>query len=237
MKTVLLTTFTYHHSYFAAAVDDRFPWRAIFLENDKTQPFSRTRRGFEKAQHEYECKELKGGLWDSMNDIAPTKAFPCLNDAECVTALRALAPEVVVVFGTGRLKPSVIEVASRACLNLHGGDPEEYRGLDSHLWAIYHGDWKSLVTTLHHVDAQLDTGDIVLQEQLQLTAHVKLHELRAINTRACVNLVLMALDLLHRRGELPRRCQKRHGRYYSSMPSELKRVCARKFREHVKRLE
>ena len=237
MNTVLLTTFTCHHSYFAAAVRDEFPWRAIFLENDKTHSFSKAHHGFEKAQYEYERRELGGGLWDSMNDIAPTKTFPCLNDAECVAALRALNPEVVIVFGTGRLKPSVIEVASRACLNLHGGDPEEYRGLDSHLWAIYHQDWRSLITTLHHVDSRLDTGDIVLQEQLRLSRHVKLYELRAVNTRACVNLVLMALDSLHRRGWLPRRCQRRHGRYYSSMPRELKKVCARKFNKHVKELE
>ena len=46
-------------------------------------------------------------------------------------------------------------------INLHGGDPEKYRGLDSHLWSIYHEDWASLVSTLHVVSKDLDAGDSI----------------------------------------------------------------------------
>lgn len=44
-------------------------------------------------------------------------------------ALAALEPEVVEVFGAGKLEAPVIGVATLAGMNLHGGDPEHYRGL------------------------------------------------------------------------------------------------------------
>jgi methionyl-tRNA formyltransferase len=159
-----------------------------------------------------------------------------VNDDEGVTALRKLSPDVVLVFGTGKILPSVIEVAQVACLNLHGGNPEAYRGLDTHLWAIYHSDFDNLVTTLHHVDAQLDTGEIVFQSQLHLTKDSKLHELRSINTEVCIDISLLALTSLQSRGSLPSRKQIDMGRYYSFMPTVLKEICLKKFERHVAQL-
>jgi methionyl-tRNA formyltransferase len=142
----------------------------------------------------------------------------------------------VLVIGTGLLRPPIIGVASRACLNLHGGQAEVYRGLDSHLWAIYHDDFSNLTTTLHHVDAELDTGDIVLQEALPLQPEVQLHQLRALNAQACARLSLLALTSLNEFDWLPSRRQIARGRYYSFMPTSLKDVCLRKFNRYVQTL-
>ena len=126
-----------------------------------------------------------------------------------------------------------MEVVFFACLNLHGGNPERYRGLDTHLWSIYHNDFGDLVTTLHHVDADLDTGDIVFQSKLKVEAGTRLHQLRAINTKVCVNLFLVALGAFQSIGWLPSREQVSHGRYYSYMPAVLKEECIRKFNRYV----
>jgi methionyl-tRNA formyltransferase len=139
----------------------------------------------------------------------------------------------VFVFGTGRISDDVRTSAARACLNLHGGSPEFYRGLDSHLWAMYHDDFDNVVTTLHHVDADLDTGDIVFQERLTFEPTTGLHEVRSINTRSCVGLALLAVHALSSLGRLPARRQFQRGRYYSFMPAALKDICAEKLRRHL----
>jgi methionyl-tRNA formyltransferase len=156
-----------------------------------------------------------------------------MNEPAAIAGLESVAPEVLLVFGTGRLRPEVFARARVACLNLHGGNPEHYRGLDSHLWAIYHGDWDNLVSTLHHVDPELDTGDIVAQSQIRLDRTSRLPELRAANTQACLDLSLLALESLAARGRVPARRQVQRGRYYSFMPAVLKEECARKFARHV----
>lgn len=236
MRILLLTTDTTHHAYYVWKLSERFPLQAIFLETTGTISRFETAHPFEKLRDTYERDVLLDGFSSTLEQLAETYRFPSVNSRESVAALQKLSPEVVIVFGTGKLHQSVIQIASVACLNLHGGNPEHYRGLDTHLWAIYHEDFDNLVTTLHHVDIDLDTGDIVCQAQIKLGRSVKLHELRAVNTKVCVNLSLVALNALQSVDSLPSRKQVSRGRYYSFMPSVLKEICVRKFERYTSKL-
>jgi methionyl-tRNA formyltransferase len=233
LRIVLLTTDTPHHWYWAQQVAAGHAVQGVFLEAPAPPPPFPTAHPFEAARDEYERQVLLGGRLARWTDIAEVHAVSSMNDAASLAALTSLRPDVILVFGTGRLAASIPSTASTACLNLHGGNPEHYRGLDTHLWAIYHGDFDNLVTTLHHVDAGLDTGGIVFQTQVQLAAGMRLAEFRAANTRACVDLTRLAIDTLDRGAELPVRIQTAKGRYYSAMPAVLKDDCVRKFERHA----
>ena len=137
-----------------------------------------------------------------------------------------ISPDIIIVFGTSRLRKGVIDVLPNAIYNLHGGDPQHYRGLDSHLWAIYHRDFDGLETTLHQLNGELDDGAIVAKRSLQITKGMKLHELRSANTEACVELVTDALHFYSKTGRIDSCTQKKKGRYYSFMPAVLKEVYA-----------
>ncbi len=150
--------------------------------------------------------------------------------------MAATKPDALVVFGTGRLGEAVIGLSPDAAVNLHGGDPEDYRGLDTHLWAIYHGDFPSLVTTLHRLAPTLDSGEIIQSLPLPLERGMALHELRRVNTEICLRLTLAALDDFKRRGRFVGRQQRRIGRYYSFMPAVLKPLCVERFARHTERL-
>lgn len=236
MKVVLLTTDTPHHTSYASAISRHVPLAAILLEERVARAPFETGHPFESLRDAYEraIVEREGGA--RLADIAPTRAFASMRDADALAAVRELAPDIILVFGTGRLPPPLVDAAGVACLNLHGGNPEYYRGLDTHLWAIYHDDFENLVTTLHYVDQQLDAGDIVLQSQVPLAADSQLHELRLLNTRVCVDLSLIALRTLDAGVRLPRRRQLQRGRYYSFMPAALKEVCQKTFAAHAARL-
>lgn len=229
MRLALLTTDTSHHLYFARKVAEHFPWATLFLETRSPRWAFETSHPFERRRDEYEQEVLLAGSDVTYSDLAPTRVFESFNDPAACEALRSFAPEVVVVFGSGKLHPPIISVPTVAMLNLHGGNPEHYRGLDTHLWAIYHGDFENLVTTLHHVDSELDTGALVAQGQLPVTPGMELHQLRAANTQVCVDLSLTALGALSHYGQVPSRRQVSRGRYYSAMPAVLKDVCIRKF--------
>jgi len=66
---------------------------------------------------------------------------------------------------------------------------------------------------------------VVGMERLAVPAGAQLRELRAVNTRVCLDLVLSAATRLDRDGELPARPQATRGRYYSFMPTVLKQAC------------
>ena len=233
MKVVLLTTDTIHHTYFAWKLNEVFPLHAVFLETKGVIPHFETFHPFEALRDAYERETLLKDFDGTINDVTDTRNFESMNSEKCVFALQVLKPDIVIVFGTGKLYMSIISIPSVSCLNLHGGNPERYRGLDTHLWSIYHNDFRDLVTTLHHVDADLDTGDIVLQSELSFESNAQLYQMRAINTKVCINLSLVSLNTLHLIGCLPSRKQVSCGRYYSFMPSVLKTDCVRKFNRYV----
>ncbi|MBM3526321.1 MAG: hypothetical protein FJX57_25505, partial [Alphaproteobacteria bacterium] len=148
------------------AIGGRWPLAGVFVETKSLKPPFPTAHPFETEREDYEAKEWFDGKRVSVSDVAKTEAFPSMNDGPAVDALRRTRPEAVIVYGTGKLGSQVIEVCPAGILNLHGGDPEHYRGLDTHLWAIARGDFGALSVTLHRVAPGLDTGDIVDQEAI-----------------------------------------------------------------------
>jgi len=230
VRVALLTTETAHHAFFARELADRDRLDAIVVEKEQPVPRFPTRHALEDDRDAYERDVLLGDSGLRLAEIADTRELGSVNNAEHF--LRSAAVDVAVVFGTTRLSDRVAQSATTACLNLHGGNPEEYRGLDTHLWAVYHRDFENLVTTIHHVDSGIDTGDIVHCAPLRLERGLGLHQLRSLNTKLCLELTLQALSELEA-GSVPRRAQRRRGRYYSFMPAVLKDECVEKFATHV----
>jgi len=236
MNVVLLTTATPHHTYYAWQLNKHFPLKAIVLETEGLSPPFETAHPFEIDRDAYEKEVLLAGFGGAIDDITEVRSVRSANEPAAISALQQIAPDIILVFGTRKLKMPIVETAKVACLNLHGGNPEFYRGLDTHLWAIYHGEFEQLVTTIHYVDSRLDNGNIIFEDQLNIQASTELYQLRAINTKICVNLSLLALESLNYRGLLPNRKQVRQGRYYSFMPAVLKEECLKKFRRYVRKL-
>lgn len=83
--------------------------------------------------------------------------------------LSSLRPEVIVVVAYGRIiPPQVLELPPLGCINVHASLLPRYRGAAPIQWAIINGEKKTGVTTML-MDEGLDTGDILLQEETEIT--------------------------------------------------------------------
>lgn len=236
MKLLILTTESAHHAYFVRELQEALGSVTVFLETQEQQSAFDTHHPFEEMRDEYESRTWFGGKRAVVSDYAPATRFGSLNEEAAVAAIRRAGADLVVVFGTSRLKRSVIGACPPTLLNLHGGDPENYRGLDSHLWAIYHRDFDGIMTTMHRVDTELDTGEIVSQAKVPIGEGMPLHALRAENTEMCVQLTVAATNVFRRSGQVTSRPQRKVGRYYSAMPASLKSICEQNFANFIGRL-
>ena len=105
---------------------------------------------------------------------------------------------------------------------------EKYRGLDSDLWAIYHGDYENIGVTIHMVDEGLDTGEIVHQKTLSLGLDHKTYKIRYFTTIIATSLVVITVNQ-YLSNKLSTSKQNKIGRYYSYMPSTIKDIVDSKF--------
>lgn len=236
MKIVVLTTETSHHTYFVREVAQFFPIELVVVEQNTLSPPFETHHPYEEEEQVYEQTIFFGGEPTTLGAVAPTFTVESANAPETLARLKAIQPTIIVVFGTGKLLPATIALCPEGIINLHRGDPELYRGLDSHLWAIYHRDY-NLVTTLHRVNPTLDDGAIILQGAIALNNSMRLHQLRRYGTEICVQLVVTALEMQARQGSLITRPQRQKGRYYSFMPTALKEICRVRFEKYVTQLK
>ena len=236
MKIVVMTTETYPHTFFVREINKIFPIEKILVESVILRPPFESHHSFEEQRDDYEKKVFFDGKNVLLKDVASVKVFGSVNDTEAIKYLQKLQFDIVIVFGTGKVSSEVIRVCSKSIVNLHGGDPEEYRGLDSHLWAVYHKDFASLITTLHHLNESLDDGSIILQCNIPLTHGMLIHELRRYNTEICIKLVLTAIKMYQKHGHFVSKPQRKCGRYYSFMPSVLKEICKRNFEKYTSAL-
>ncbi len=236
MRIAVLTTETLHHAYFVRQLAAEYAVVKVFLETSRVSPPFETSHPFEEQREDYERDAWFDGGHPPIAEFAEVNECHSINDSEAVSELGAIGADVVVVFGTGRLKRQTINVCGPQLLNLHGGDPERYRGLDTHLWAIYHGDFAGLSTTLHRVNSRLDDGQIIANLPIPICHGMELHQLRQANTEVCVRLTSECLAHFERRGEIVSRPQSSQGRYYSFMPQVLKEICVGKFSKYTNAL-
>ncbi len=82
--------------------------------------------------------------------------------------LAALKPDAIIVVGYGRIIPQwMLDLPPLGNINLHASLLPKYRGAAPIQWAIANGETVTGVTTMR-IDAGLDTGDILLQQELPI---------------------------------------------------------------------
>lgn len=85
------------------------------------------------------------------------------------TQLTTLHPDAIIVVGYGRIIPQwMIDLPPLGNINLHASLLPRYRGAAPIQWAIARGESVTGVTTMR-IDAGLDTGDILLQEETPIS--------------------------------------------------------------------
>jgi methionyl-tRNA formyltransferase len=96
----------------------------------------------------------------------PTK----IRTPEFEALFRTLAPEVAVIVAYGRIIPdNLLTIPAAGFINVHFSLLPAYRGAAPINWAIINGEPQTGVTTMRIV-AELDAGDILLQEAVTIEA-------------------------------------------------------------------
>jgi len=233
MKIVILTTETLHHTYFIKEISEKYPIEKVLIERDSLHAKFETNHPFEDVREEYEKKNFFNGKKVSLNNVSDTFETKTVNEPNAISFLKDLSPDIMISFGTGKISKEVIQICPDGIINLHGGNPEEYRGLDSHLWAIYNNDFDNFDVVAHRVNKNLDCGAIILQKPIKIFKSMKLYELRRYNTEICVELVLSAIYIYKKHGHFISHTQKKLGKYYSFMPTEKKEICVNRFNKYT----
>ncbi len=97
-----------------------------------------------------------------------------------VEYLKELKPDFIIVVAFGQiLTKEVLDIPKYGCINLHASLLPMYRGAAPLNWVIINGEKKSGNTTML-MDVGLDTGDMLLKDEVEITENMTAGELHDI---------------------------------------------------------
>ncbi len=91
------------------------------------------------------------------------------NNDEIIGILKEYNPDFIAVVAYGKILPKeILDIPKYGCINVHGSLLPKYRGAAPMQWSIINGEKKTGITTML-MDAGMDTGDMLLKEEIDIT--------------------------------------------------------------------
>jgi len=127
-----------------------------------------------------------------MDVLQPVK----VSETSFIDEMKALSADIFVVVDYGQLIPErLLNIPSGTCINLHPSLLPRYRGASPVNYAILNGDIEAGNTVIR-MDAQMDSGDIVLQDEMLISEKETAPELHERLSQGGAELVLKAVELI-----------------------------------------
>lgn len=90
------------------------------------------------------------------------------SNQEFIEEMKKLNPDVICVVAYGKILPKeILDIPKLGCINVHASLLPKYRGAAPIQWAVLNGDETTGVTTMY-MDVGMDTGDMILKEEVQI---------------------------------------------------------------------
>ncbi len=90
------------------------------------------------------------------------------NNTQFIDEIKSLNPDVICVVAYGKILPKeLLDIPKLGCINVHGSLLPKYRGAAPIQWAVLNGDKTTGITTMY-MDEGMDTGDMILKEEVEI---------------------------------------------------------------------
>lgn len=115
------------------------------------------------------------------------------NNTQFIDEVKNLNPEAICVVAYGKILPKeILDIPKKGCINVHGSLLPKYRGAAPIQWAVLNGDKTTGITTMY-MDIGMDTGDMILKEELTIGDNETTGELWDRLSKLGANLLVKTL--------------------------------------------
>lgn len=156
-------------------------------------------------------------LDNNLSVLQPVK----LKDEAFINEIKNLNPDLIIVVAFRILPPAIFNIPKFGSFNLHGSLLPKYRGAAPINWAIINGDKETGVTTFF-LKEKVDTGNIILQEKIEIGENDTLGEVYEKLSAIGAGLVLETVREIEK-GEI--KIQEQKDEHSSPAPKIFKEDC------------
>ncbi|MEQ8155827.1 MAG: methionyl-tRNA formyltransferase [Clostridiaceae bacterium] len=146
------------------------------------------------------------------------------NDPEAIQFLKDSNPDFIIVVAYGQiLTKEVLDVPKFACINLHASLLPKFRGAAPINFAVLKGEEYSGNTTML-MDVGLDTGDMLLKDQVKIEENMTAGELHDILMARGADLLIETIDKFSEGKIVPEKQDESQTSYASMLNKDLAEI-------------
>ena len=140
------------------------------------------------------------------NNIPIYQPIKIKNNEEFIKEIKELNPDIICVVAYGKILPKeILDIPKYGCINVHGSLLPKYRGAAPIQWAIINGEKTTGITTMY-MDIGMDTGDMILKEEVEIGEDETTGELWGRLSKIGGTLLVKTINLIEK-GKAPREKQ------------------------------
>lgn len=167
MRAIVLTSSMRRHQFVANTLATRMDVACVWQERKSFAPlrYAGSPDAAAVIQRHFDARDASEEEYFAAHDRVRAAAR-CVAPGGCnepaeIAAMRAVDPDVVLVFGTGLLKQPLIDTFPRGIINIHLGLSPYYRGAGTNFWPLVNREPEYCGATIHFLDIGVDTGPII----------------------------------------------------------------------------
>lgn len=136
-----------------------------------------------------------------------------INTGDFVSKVKLINPDLIISVNFSQLlKSEIIGIPPRGCINTHASLLPKYRGRAPLNWAIINGE-KATGVTVHYINEGIDTGDIILQERINIGEEEYIGDLLEKVKKIYPKLVDEAIDMIEENRVIRTKQNRKEGCY------------------------
>ena len=141
-----------------------------------------------------------------------------------INKLNLLSPDLIVIAHFEKLiQREIINIPNFGCINVHPSLLPYYRGMSPQHWPIINGEHETGVS-VHFVDENADTGDIILQKKVQITSNMYVSDLQLEFIKVYKTIVIESINLIKQQNFIPMKQSHLKGTYYGKLKRKQCRI-------------
>lgn len=210
MRIVLLTSNAIRHRFVANTLADAADAMRVVSEckpSDAAQPADATPPS-PIARHfraRFAAEKQRFGQHTCFHAPTLPLARGEANLPETYEALKAFAPDMMVAFGSCIIREPLLSLLPPGrFVNLHLGLSPYYRGSGTNFWPFVNDELEYVGATLLHIDAGVDTGDIIAHVRPTIALGDDVHTVGCKVIEAAAHALVEVMTIVKQGGTLPR---------------------------------
>lgn len=217
MRIVIFTSNARRHTYVANTLSRHTEAALVISESRGESSRGEPKTPTEKHFAERDRIEQKFFPDDVFAAEAIELPYGEANSPEVYEKAREFAPDMGFVFGASVIREPLLSlIPSGRFVNMHLGLSPYYRGSGTNFWPFINEELEYVGATLLHIDAGIDTGDIIAHVRPTIELGDTVHTIGCKTIMSGTKKLLGCMDLVRSGKELPRVKQRGipNARYY-----------------------